>query len=106
MPLVRFILCVAAPPLAVIDRGCAVFLLVILLTIMGWIPGVFAAMVVTLLYPAGPRHVMIPHAGDTVETSVVASHRWIQLADGTLAEVVEDDEVPQRRRAKNNRIDI
>jgi uncharacterized membrane protein YqaE (UPF0057 family) len=40
----RAIVCIIFPPLAVIDRGCGTVLIVLLLTIAGWIPGVIAAL--------------------------------------------------------------
>lgn len=42
----RVILCIIFPPLAVIDKGCGSILLVFILTILGWIPGVIAALVI------------------------------------------------------------
>jgi uncharacterized membrane protein YqaE (UPF0057 family) len=44
MSLLRALICILFPPLAVIDRGCGTFLIVLVLTIMGWIPGVIAAL--------------------------------------------------------------
>ena len=38
MSLLRVILCVILPPLAVIDKGCGAFLITTLLTLAGWIP--------------------------------------------------------------------
>ncbi|RMF57600.1 MAG: YqaE/Pmp3 family membrane protein [Calditrichaeota bacterium] len=46
MSLLRAIVCVILPPLAVIDKGCGSFLIVLLLTIAGWIPGVIGALVI------------------------------------------------------------
>jgi uncharacterized membrane protein YqaE (UPF0057 family) len=43
MGIFRAIICILFPPLAVIDKGCGAVLLVLLLTICGWIPGVIAA---------------------------------------------------------------
>jgi uncharacterized membrane protein YqaE (UPF0057 family) len=43
MGLFRAIICIIFPPLAVLDRGCGAILLVFILTICGWIPGVIAA---------------------------------------------------------------
>ena len=43
MSLLRVLLCIFLPPLAVIDRPVMVFLIVLLLTILGWIPGVIGA---------------------------------------------------------------
>ena len=42
----RVILCIIFPPLAVIDKGCGSVLLVLILTICGWIPGVIAALII------------------------------------------------------------
>ena len=40
----RVITAFLLPPLAVIDKGCSSILLVTALTIVGWIPGVIAAL--------------------------------------------------------------
>lgn len=41
----RAILCIIFPPLAVIDRGCGTVIIVLLLTLAGWVPGAFAALI-------------------------------------------------------------
>lgn len=41
----RLILAVILPPLAVLDKGCGAIVVVTLLTILGWIPGVIGAIV-------------------------------------------------------------
>jgi uncharacterized membrane protein YqaE (UPF0057 family) len=46
MSLVRLLLAIIFPPLAVIDRGCGSFLVVLILTCFGWIPGVIAALII------------------------------------------------------------
>ena len=46
MSLLRVILSIFFPPLAVIDRGCGSFLIVFLLTLRGWVPGVIGALVI------------------------------------------------------------
>lgn len=46
MSLIRAILAVIFPPLAVVDKGCGSFLIVFLLTICGWIPGIIAAIII------------------------------------------------------------
>jgi len=43
MSLMRVLLCLFFPPLAVLDKGCGSVLLVSILTLAGWIPGVLAA---------------------------------------------------------------
>lgn len=42
----RVILSIIFPPLAVLDKGCGSTIIVFLLTICGWIPGVIAALII------------------------------------------------------------
>lgn len=46
MSLWRVILSIIFPPLAVYDQGCGSNLIVLLLTCIGWVPGVIAALVI------------------------------------------------------------
>jgi uncharacterized membrane protein YqaE (UPF0057 family) len=46
MSLFRVILSILFPPLAVFDRGCGSILIVLILTCIGWVPGVIAALVI------------------------------------------------------------
>ena len=46
MSLIRAILCIIFPPLAVYDKGCGSILITLLLTCIGWGPGVIAALVI------------------------------------------------------------
>ena len=46
MSVFRVILSIIFPPLAVVDKGCGSFLIVTILTIAGWIPGVLGALVI------------------------------------------------------------
>lgn len=46
MSILRVILAIFFPPLAVIDRGCGSVVIVFLLTLAGWIPGVLAALII------------------------------------------------------------
>jgi uncharacterized membrane protein YqaE (UPF0057 family) len=46
MSLWRAILAIIFPPLAVADQGCGSFLIVFILTLLGWIPGVLAALII------------------------------------------------------------
>ena len=46
MGIARVLLCILLPPLAVLDKGCGVILLVTLLTFAGWVPGALAAIFV------------------------------------------------------------
>jgi WD40 repeat protein/uncharacterized membrane protein YqaE (UPF0057 family) len=42
----RVLLAILFPPLAVMDKGCGSFLIVFLLSLAGWIPGVIAAIII------------------------------------------------------------
>jgi len=42
----RVFLAVILPPLAVIDKGCGSIVIVFLLTLLGWVPGVIAALII------------------------------------------------------------
>ena len=42
----RAIIAILFPPLAVVDKGCGSFLIVFILTLFGWIPGVIAALII------------------------------------------------------------
>lgn len=46
MSILQAILCLICPPLAVLDRGCGSVLIVLILTLAGWIPGTIAALVI------------------------------------------------------------
>lgn len=46
MSIWRVILSIIFPPLAVIDKGCGSIVIVFILTIMDWIPGVIAALII------------------------------------------------------------
>lgn len=46
MSFLRALLAIFFPPLSVIDRGCGSVLIVLILTIFGWVPGVIAALVI------------------------------------------------------------
>ena len=45
---VRVILCFIFLPLAVIDKGCGIMLLVFLLCFLGWLPATIVALILTL----------------------------------------------------------
>jgi len=46
MSIWRVLLSILFPPLAVIDKGCGSIVIVLILTICGWVPGVIAALVI------------------------------------------------------------
>ncbi len=46
MSVFRVLLCIILPPLAVIDKGCGSLLIVCILTLLGWIPGMIGALII------------------------------------------------------------
>ncbi len=46
MSCLQVLLAIIFPPLAVLDRGCGSIVIVTLLTICGWVPGVIAALII------------------------------------------------------------
>lgn len=46
MSCLRVLLAILFPPLAVVDRGCGSVLIVLILSVCGWIPGVLAALII------------------------------------------------------------
>jgi uncharacterized membrane protein YqaE (UPF0057 family) len=47
----RLLLAILLPPLAVLDKGCGPVIVVTLLTILGWIPGIIGAIVFASMDP-------------------------------------------------------
>ena len=46
MSIMRAIVCVILPPLAVIDKGWGNVIIVAVLTFLGWVPGIIGAMLI------------------------------------------------------------
>jgi uncharacterized membrane protein YqaE (UPF0057 family) len=46
MSIWRVLLAILFPPLAVIGKGCGSVLIVFILTVCGWVPGVIAALII------------------------------------------------------------
>ncbi len=42
----RVLLAIIFPPLSVVDKGCGSFLIIFILTVLGWIPGVIGALII------------------------------------------------------------
>ena len=92
MNVVRWLMCLIFPPFAVADRGCGVMTIVFFLTLIGWFPGVIAAIAFNLSGPPPARTVTIPYYGQpALEEEPEAEPEYIHLADGTIMEVIDDD---------------
>jgi len=46
MSIWRVLLSILFPPLAVLDKGCGSIIIVLILTLCGWNPGVIAALII------------------------------------------------------------
>lgn len=46
MSFIRVLFAIIFPPLAVIDKGCGSVIIIFLLTLCGWVPGVIGALVI------------------------------------------------------------
>jgi len=53
--ILRYLLCIIFPPLAVANRGCATMTIVLLFTLLGWIPGVIFAFLICLSDKNSPQ---------------------------------------------------
>lgn len=102
----RILLTLIVPPLTVMDRGCGATLLVLMLTMIGWVPGVIAAFIMQMMDTPRrhTRFVEVPIAnwddvweGDEKPKRDFATQEKakrkgavIRLADGDVLQVVED----------------
>lgn len=46
MSIWRVLVAIIMPPLAVLDKGCGSIVIVFILTLLGWVPGIFAALII------------------------------------------------------------
>jgi uncharacterized membrane protein YqaE (UPF0057 family) len=101
----RLILSFVLPPAAVLDKGCGAIFLVSILTLLGWVPGIVAALVLGFAYEPRRRMVTIPSLDREEESYVEPEYDYdgygdyadrprrdfIRLVDGELGEIIEDD---------------
>lgn len=85
MNVFEVILAIIFPPLAVMDRGCGSFIIVTILTILGWIPGVLAALII-LSSPKKPMYVAVPQEPTFEEKIDNAKDRINKWAERKKAE--------------------
>lgn len=108
----RVVLCIFLPPLAVLDKGCGVALLVGILWLFGGVPGIIAAIVINLINPQPMTHSQEPHfveipvqhdsEVDAVFEKPKRKGAYVRLADGEIAEVIDDDgRMPDVRKLKD-----
>jgi uncharacterized membrane protein YqaE (UPF0057 family) len=103
----RLGLAVILPPVAVLDKGCGAVVLVTILTIAGWVPGILLAALMILTEEStstmrpgrsNGRYVTVPALdSDGLEDELPKEKAkrkaaLIRLADGETAEVVEPEE--------------
>ncbi|MBZ0281079.1 MAG: YqaE/Pmp3 family membrane protein [Anaerolineae bacterium] len=108
--IVRAVIALIFPPIAVLDRGCGTALLVGILTLFGWIPGVLLAWYLIFKgqpYEKGePRYVQVPATGEAMYEKPKRKGAYTRLADGEIFEVVDDDHAPLETPDKQERTGI
>ncbi|MBI1282445.1 MAG: YqaE/Pmp3 family membrane protein [Anaerolineaceae bacterium] len=91
----KVVLALIFPPLGVLDKGCGTAIVVGLLTFPLWIPGFLAALFI--IFSDKPRRqnrfVQLERTADDPEKEKLKG-AYIRLADGEMAEVVDDDHAP------------
>ena len=103
----RLILSFVLPPAAVLDKGCGAIFLVSILTLLGWVPGIVAALVLGFAYEPRRRVVTIPSRDPDRDEEPYTGPGYdydgyddyadrprrdlIRLVDGELGEIIEDD---------------
>src|SRR5262249_38758960 len=97
MSIWRVFLCLVFPPIAVLDKGCGVMLLVGILWLAGLFPGIIAALII---------NVMDARTNRANEEPVLEKPKrkgaFVRLADGEVAEVIDDDgAMPEPRKRKD-----
>jgi len=98
----KVILALIFPPLAVLDKGCGTTLVVTLLTFPLWIPGVVAALFIIFSDKPRPQRQFVEIGSDEPEKEKLKG-AYIRLADGEVAEVVEDDHAPLENFPRKNK---
>jgi uncharacterized membrane protein YqaE (UPF0057 family) len=100
MSIWRAVLCVVFPPLAVLDKGCGVAVIVGVLWLAGIFPGIIAALIINLVdapprQSGNRRYVEIPTFGGEkiAQDEPKRKGAFVRLADGEVAEVIDDDGV-------------
>lgn len=116
MILIRLIFAFLFPPLAVVDKGCGTVLIVFALTLAGWLPGVFVAVLLILLdamrqEPAPAHTVVVP--GRATRTVVIPNPdaepvkrgpRYLEAPDGSPLEIVDADDDDDGLYSRRNRL--
>ncbi|MEP6985325.1 MAG: YqaE/Pmp3 family membrane protein [Chloroflexota bacterium] len=89
----KIILALIFPPLAVLDKGCGTVAVVALLTVPLWIPGFLVALFIILSEKPRQQNQFVELDRDWPEKEKLKG-AYIRLADGEVAQVVEDDHAP------------
>ena len=89
----KVLLALIFPPLGVLDKGCGTAIVVGLLTFPLWIPGFIVALLIIFSEKPRQQNRFTEIESDWREKE---KHKgaYIRLADGEVAEVVEDDHAP------------
>lgn len=84
MSLIRVILAIVFPPLAVIDKGFGSFILVTILTVLGFIPGILAALII--VGNEKPKYVQVQKEPDFMDKAKAFEQKIKVWSDKKVAE--------------------
>jgi uncharacterized membrane protein YqaE (UPF0057 family) len=93
------------PPLGVLDKGCGTVAVVALLTFPLWIPGFLVALFIILSEKPRPQQPSFVEIENDAPEKEKRKGAYIRLADGEVAQVVEDDNAPLENFPRQNIIE-
>ena len=100
----KVILALIFPPLAVLDKGCGTVAVVALLTFPLWIPGFLVALLIIFSDKPRLQNQFVEIDSDWPEKEKLKG-AYIRLADGKVAQVVEDDHAPLENFPRKNTVE-
>jgi uncharacterized membrane protein YqaE (UPF0057 family) len=99
----KAVLALIFPPLAVLDKGCGTTIVVALLTFPLWIPGFLVALFIIFSDKPRQQNRFVGIGSDKYPEKEKLKGAYIRLADGEMAEVVEDDHAPLKNYRYDNK---
>lgn len=99
----KVVLALIFPPLGVLDKGCGTTIVVALLTFPLWIPGFLAALFIIFSDKPRQQNRFVEIGSDDTAEKEKLKGAYIRLADGEVAQVVEDDHAPLKNYRYDNK---
>jgi len=99
----KVVLALIFPPLGVLDKGCGTTIVVALLTFPLWIPGFLVALFIIFSDKPRQQNRFVEIGSDDASEEEKLKGAYIRLADGEVAQVVEDDHAPLKNYRYDNK---